>query len=428
MIIQRARSYRSALKDLSQPIAWTRKGIDREVPYSAQAALSHRRAYLAHRIGMETKEGATDVKTPLEQDVTMGSEDQHLFSALKIREIAFHHRIGVSPMCQYSSEDGFATDWHLVHLGSRAVGGAALVIAEASAVQAHGRISPADLGIWKDEHMAALARIAAFIRARGSVAGIQLAHAGRKASTRVPWENSGSFISESEGGWRTVAPSSIPFRETDTPPIELSKTGIADTVDAFAAAARRALAAGFQVLEIHGAHGYLINEFLSPLSNHRRDEYGGSFENRIRFVLEVTEAIRRVWPDSLPLFIRISASDWVEGGWSIDDSVKLARRLKLLGVDLVDCSSGGLIPTAKIPLGPGYQVPFAERIRREAAILTGAVGMITEPEQADAIIRSGSADLVLLARQFLRDPYFPLHAAKALGVEIAPPVQYKRAF
>ena len=331
-------------------------------------------------------------------------------------------------MCQYSSEDGFATDWHLAHLGSRAAGGAALVIAEASAVEARGRISPADLGIWKDQHIAPLARIAAFIRAQGSVAGIQLAHAGRKASTHVPWENGGAFIPESEGGWRAVAPSPIPFRETDTPPIELSKAEIGKIAEAFAAAARRALAAGFQVIEIHAAHGYLIDEFLSPLSNHRQDEYGGSFENRIRFALEITQAIRGVWPDSLPLFIRISASDWVEGGWTIDDSVQLAHRLKPLGIDLVDCSSGGVVPYAKIPVGPGFQVPFAGRIRRESGVLTGAVGMITEPEQADAIIRDGSADLVLLARQFLRDPYFPLHAAKALGVEMAPPVQYKRAY
>ncbi|HVP45275.1 MAG TPA: NADH:flavin oxidoreductase/NADH oxidase, partial [Bryobacteraceae bacterium] len=299
---------------------------------------------------------------------------------------------------------------------------------EASAVEARGRISPADLGIWKDEHIQPLARITAFLRSQGAVAGIQLAHAGRKASTNVPWEKSGSFLPESEGGWRPVAPSSIPFRETDTPPLELSKAEIRTIVEAFAAAARRALAAGFELIEIHAAHGYLINEFLSPLSNHRSDEYGGSFENRIRFALEVTQAIRSQWSDLLPLFIRISSSDWADGGWTMDDSVKLAGTLKSLGVDLVDCSSGGLVPYAKIELGPGYQVPFAERIRREAGILTGAVGMITEPEQADRIIREGRADMILLARQFLRDPYFPLHAAKALGIEIAPPVQYKRAF
>jgi 2,4-dienoyl-CoA reductase-like NADH-dependent reductase (Old Yellow Enzyme family) len=308
------------------------------------------------------------------------------------------------------------------------VGGAAVVMAEASAIEARGRISPADLGIWKDEHIQPLARIAAFVRGQGAVAGIQLAHAGRKASTHVPWEKGGSVLPESEGGWRTVAPSAIPFRETDAPPLELSQAEIRGVVEAFAAAARRALAAGFQVIEIHGAHGYLINEFLSPLANHRRDEYGGSFENRMRFALEVVKAIRREWPDSLPLFIRISASDWADGGWTIEDSVKLASILKPLGVDLVDCSSGGLVPYAKIELGPGYQVPFAERIRREVGILTGAVGMISEPEQANRIIREGRADLIFLARQFLRDPYFPLHAAKVLGVELAPPVQYQRAF
>ena len=368
----------------------------------------------AHRTNMEVGE--------------LLSQPTHLFSPLAIRDVAFRNRIAVSPMCQYSCDDGFATDWHLVHLGSRAVGGAALVIVEASAVEARGRISPADLGIWRDEHIAPLGRIAAFVRRQGAVAGIQLAHAGRKASTHVPWEKGGAVLPESEGGWRPVAPSPVPFYDTDTPPLELSQAEIRTIVAAFAAAARRALTAGFQVIEIHAAHGYLINEFLSPLANDRRDEYGGSFENRTRFVREVAAAIRGVWPDSLPLFIRISASDWVEGGWTIGDSVKLAHLLKPLGVDLVDCSSGGLSPHAKIELGPGYQVPFAERIRRETGILTGAVGMITEPQQADRIIREGRADMVLLARQFLRDPYFPMHAAKALGIEIAPPVQYKRAF
>jgi 2,4-dienoyl-CoA reductase-like NADH-dependent reductase (Old Yellow Enzyme family) len=352
----------------------------------------------------------------------------HLFSPLTIREIVFRNRIAVSPMCEYSSTDGFANDWHLVHLGSRAAGGAALVMTEASAVTAEGRISPGDLGIWKDEHIPALARISSFIRDRGSVAGMQLAHAGRKASTRVPWDRAGAFIPESEGGWRTVAPSPIPFHDADTPPMEASKDALANIVEAFAAAARRALAAGIQVIEIHAAHGYLINEFLSPLSNHRQDEYGGSFENRIRFAIEIVDAVRGVWPESLPLFMRISAVDWVEGGWTIEDSVELAQRLKLRGVDLVDCSSGGLMPKAKIAVGPGYQVPFAEQIRREASIATGAVGMITGAQQADGIIRDGRADLVLLAREFLRDPYFPLHAAKALGVEMAPPVQYARAF
>lgn len=358
----------------------------------------------------------------------MEQSESHLFSPLRIRGVVFRNRIAVSPMCQYSSDDGFANDWHLVHLGSRAVGGAALVMVEASAVEARGRITPGDHGIWKDEHIGPLARIVDFMRGQGAVAGIQLAHAGRKASTHVPWEKGGAFLPENEGGWRTVAPSPLPFRDTDAPPLALSKSEISGIVEAFAAAARRALTAGFQAIEIHGAHGYLINEFLSPLSNHRSDEYGGSFENRTRFAIEVTEAIRGVWPGSLPLFIRISASDWVEGGWTIDDSVKLVRLLQPLGVDLVDCSSGGLVPHAKIQPAPGYQVPFAERIRRETGALTGAVGMITEPRQADGIIREGRADIVLLAREFLRDPYFPLHAAGELGAEAAPPVQYKRAF
>jgi 2,4-dienoyl-CoA reductase-like NADH-dependent reductase (Old Yellow Enzyme family) len=351
----------------------------------------------------------------------------HLFSPLRIRGVDLRNRIVVSPMCQYSCDNGFATDWHLVHLGSRAVGGAALVVAEATAVEARGRISPSDLGIWKDEHIEPLTRIAAFVREQGAAPGIQLAHAGRKASVHAP-SDGGGFIRENEGGWRTVAPSPIPFRDSDTPPLELSKAQICAIVHAFAAGARRALAAGFEVIEIHGAHGYLINEFLSPLANHRDDEYGGSFENRTRFVREVVEAVRGAWPGSLPLFVRISATDWVEGGWTIDDSVRLAGMLAPLGVDLIDCSSGGLVPYAKIEPAPGFQVSFAERIRRQTGIRTGAVGMITEPRQADCIIREGHADLVLLAREFLRDPYFPLHAAKSLGVEVSAPVPYKRAF
>ena len=356
------------------------------------------------------------------------SMESHLFSPLTVREVTFRNRIAVSPMCQYSCEDGFATDWHLVHLGGRAVGGASLVIAEASAVEARGRISPQDLGIWKDAHIEPLARVAAFVRRQGARAGIQLAHAGRKASTNVPWVKGGAVITESEGGWRPVAPSPIPFRETDAAPLELTKGEIREIVECFGAAARRALEAGFEVVEIHGAHGYLINEFLSPLSNQRTDEYGGTFENRIRFVLEVIDAVGHVWPASQPLFLRISASDWAEGGWTIEDSVRLASAVKSRGVDLVDCSSGGLAVNAKIALGPGYQVPFAERIRREAGILTGAVGLITEAEQADRIIREGRADLIFLARQFLRDPYFALHAAQALGAKATPPVQYTRAF
>ena len=350
-----------------------------------------------------------------------------LFSPLTIRGVTFRNRIAVSPMCEYSSDDGFANDWHLVHLGSRAVGGAGLVMTEATAVEPRGRISPADLGIWKDPHIEMLARIARFIREHGAVPGIQLAHAGRKASTRVPWEG-GAVIAESEGGWQTVAPSPIPFRPGDPAPAEPSRSGISAIIEAFVAAARRALAAGFQVVEIHGAHGYLINEFLSPLSNRRTDEYGGSLDGRMRFALDVAAAVRGAWPDALPLFLRISAIDWMEDGWQLADSVELARRLRPLGVDLIDCSSGGVVPHARIQVGPAYQAPFAEHIRRESGILTGAVGMITEARQADAIVRAGQADLVLLAREFLRNPYWPLHAARSLGAQAATPVQYTRAF
>ena len=356
------------------------------------------------------------------------SDTPHLFSPLTIREITFRNRIAVSPMCQYSSVDGFASDWHLVHLGSRAVGGAGLVMMEATAVEARGRITPGDHGIWKDDHIAMLTRIASFIKEHGAVPGIQIAHAGRKASCHVPWENNGAPIPVEAGGWETVAPSAVPFRESDPLPRALDHGGIRDIVDAFAHAARRALAAGFQVLELHCAHGYLAHEFLSPLANKRTDEYGGSYKNRIRFVLELTEAVRAVWPERFPLFVRISATDWKEGGWTVDDSVVLASELRPRDVDLIDCSSGAMVPDAKIPAAPGFQVPFAERIKQEAEIRTGAVGMITDPHQADEIIRSGKADLVLLAREFLRDPYWPLHAAKALGQDPHPPVQYQRAF
>ncbi len=350
-----------------------------------------------------------------------------LMTPFTLREIIFRNRIAVSPMCQYSSVDGFANDWHLVHLGSRAVGGAALVFMEATAVEARGRISPADMGIWKQEHVEFLGRITRFIHSQGAVAGIQLAHAGRKASTRPPVEG-GGVIPESEGGWQTLAPSAIPFREGEPVPHELSKSEIHGLVEDFAAAARRALEAGFDVIEIHGAHGYLLHEFLSPLSNVRTDEYGGPLSNRLRLALEVTEAVRGVWPARLPLFFRISATDWVPGGWTDDDSVALVRALQPLGVDLVDCSSGGNAAHAKIPLGPGYQVPFAEKVRRETGMPTGAVGLITSAVQADEIVGSGQADMVLLAREFLRDPYFPLHAAAALGEKTAPPPQYLRAF
>ena len=350
-----------------------------------------------------------------------------MFTPLQLRGITFRNRIAVSPMCQYSCEDGFAHDWHLVHLGSRAVGGAGLVIVEATAVEAKGRISPNDMGLWKDEQIEPLARIASFVKAQGAAAGIQIAHAGRKASTPAPWKGTAA-IAESVGGWLPDAPSPVPFRENDPVPHELSKDEIRALVHSFAATARRALQAGFQVLEIHGAHGYLTHEFLSPLANKRTDEYGGSYDNRVRFALEVVGAVRAVWPESLPLFLRISATDWAEGGWTIEDSVELARRVKPLGVDLMDCSSGAMVPWAKIPAAPGFQVPFAARIRREADIPTGAVGLITEPAQASAIINNGQADLVLLARELLRDPYWPRRAARELSAEIAVPVQYLRAW
>jgi len=350
-----------------------------------------------------------------------------LFSPLTIRGVTLRNRIGVSPMCQYSSTDGRATAWHLVHLGSRAVGGAGLVFTEATAVEASGRISPGDLGIYADAQCEMLATITTFVRAQGAVPGIQLAHAGRKASTARPWEGRGA-VGRDEGGWDGVdAPSAIAFSETYPHPRELDHAGIARVVAAFRTAAQRALAVGFQVAELHAAHGYLLHEFLSPLSNRRTDAYGGSFDNRIRLVCEAIAAIRSVWPDHLPLMLRVSATDWVEGGWTIDDTVELARRVGPLGVDLVDCSSGGNSPTAEIPVGPGYQVPFAARVRREAGVMSAAVGMITEPAQANGIVATGQADIVLLARAELRDPYWPLRAARQLGAEVEWPVQYARA-
>jgi 2,4-dienoyl-CoA reductase-like NADH-dependent reductase (Old Yellow Enzyme family) len=349
-----------------------------------------------------------------------------LFSPFKIKNTEFRNRIAVSPMCEYSSIDGFANDWHLVHLGSRAVGGAALVIAEATAVSAEGRISPGDLGIWKDEHIEKLKQITGFIHKHGAIAGVQLAHAGRKASHEVPWRGNKQIPSNSENGWKAVAPSPIAFSETEEAPLELDKAGIEKIKADFKTAAARAHEAGFKVIEIHAAHGYLIHEFYSPLSNHRTDEYGGSFENRTRLLLEVVAAVKESWPAEKPLFVRISSTDWTEGGWTADDSVKLAKKLKEAGVDLVDCSSGGNI-LAKIPLKPGYQVEFAERIRKESGIMTGAVGLITEAEQANEIIKSEQADMVLLARELLRDPYFPLRAAHQLGQEIKWPMQYERA-
>jgi 2,4-dienoyl-CoA reductase-like NADH-dependent reductase (Old Yellow Enzyme family) len=350
-----------------------------------------------------------------------------LFDPLAIREVKFANRVFVSPMCEYSSVDGFANDWHLVHLGSRAVGGAGLVLTEATAVLPEGRISPQDLGIWSDDHIKTLSRIMTFIQEQGSVAGMQLAHAGRKASTYRPWESQGA-VPESEGGWKNVvAPSAIPFADNYPMPQALTVDGIQEIIGAFAHAARRACEAGFRVIEIHGAHGYLIHEFLSPLSNHRDDAYGGSFENRTRFIREIVTAVRVSWPKGAPLFVRISATDWVEGGWDLQQSIELARGLKQLGVDLIDCSSGGSVPHAKIPAGPGYQTPFAQQIRGKAEILTGAVGMITSPVQAAQIIAAGEADAILIAREFLRDPYWPLRAAKELGQSISWPVQYLRA-
>jgi 2,4-dienoyl-CoA reductase-like NADH-dependent reductase (Old Yellow Enzyme family) len=330
-------------------------------------------------------------------------------------------------MCEYSSTDGFAGDWHFVHLGSRAVGGAGLVLTEATAVLPEARISPQDLGIWSDEHIAPLARIVRFIHEQGSVAGMQLAHSGRKASTYRPWEGQGK-IPVSQGGWNdVVAPSAIAFADSYPMPRALSIDGIQEIVAAFAEAARRACEAGFRVIEIHAAHGYLIHEFLSPLSNQREDAYGGCFENRTRMLREVVAAVRSAWPQEAPVFVRISATDWVEGGWDLEQSVALARLLKTLGVDLIDCSSGGNLAHATIPVGPGYQTPFADRIRREAGILTGTVGMITEPVQAEHILSTGQADAVILARELLRDPYWPLRAARELGQPISWPIQYLRA-
>jgi 2,4-dienoyl-CoA reductase-like NADH-dependent reductase (Old Yellow Enzyme family) len=351
-----------------------------------------------------------------------------LFSPLRLRTVELRNRVAVSPMCQYSCVDGMANDWHFVHLGSRAVGGASLVIAEATAVEQRGQISPADLGLWKDAQIEPLRRIAHFIKEAGAIPAIQLAHAGRKASTDAPWRG-GKPLDSSNGAWKPVAPSPLAFTPNHQVPSELSYSDIQTIVAAFASAARRALAAGFEILEIHSAHGYLIHEFLSPLSNVRNDDYGGTFQNRTRFAREVVRAVRQVWPSHLPLFMRISATDWMEGGWDVADAVELARILKSLDVDLIDCSSGGTSLAAKVPLEPSYQVPFAERIRREAGIPTGAVGLITEPKQADDIIRNGQADIVLLAREFLRDPYWPIHAALALGAPLpAIPSQYARAF
>ncbi|MGS0742355.1 NADH:flavin oxidoreductase/NADH oxidase [Glaciimonas sp. GG7] len=350
-----------------------------------------------------------------------------LFSPLTLRNVTLPNRIAVAPMCQYSAEDGFANDWHLVHLGSRAVGGAGLVIFEATAIVEDGRISPQDLGIWKDAHIAPLSRITRFIAQQGAVPGIQLAHAGRKASVWRPWEALQGSVSLDQGGWQTVGPSALAFDATYQTPQALTTEQIADVVQAFVDAAIRAHQAGFKVVEIHAAHGYLLHQFLSPLSNIRTDQYGGSFENRTRLVMEVVAAVRKVWPEELPLLVRVSATDWVEGGWNADETVALSRLLREAGVDLVDISTGGNAANAEIPVGPGYQTQFAERVKKEAGIASGTVGMITAPIQAEHILRTEQADLVLLARELLRDPNWPLHAADALRADTPWPPQYARA-
>jgi 2,4-dienoyl-CoA reductase-like NADH-dependent reductase (Old Yellow Enzyme family) len=349
-----------------------------------------------------------------------------LFTPIAFRGVHLRNRVAVSPMCQYSSDNGLPTDWHLVHLGSRAVGGAGLIIVEATAVSPEGRISPEDSGIWSDEHSRAFARIVKFMHEQGTAAGIQLAHAGRKASTYAPFRGQGE-VPLSAGGWQTIAPSAIPFDASYPKPRAMTAADMDGLERDFVAAARRSQAAGFDVIELHMAHGYLMHEFLSPLSNQRSDEFGGSLENRMRLPLRIAKSVRQTWPKEKPLFVRISATDWVEGGWDVAQSIQFAAALREIGVDLIDCSSGGNVPGAKIPLSPGYQVQFAEAIRREAKIATGAVGLITEPAQANEIITSGKADVVLLARAMLRDPYWPLHAAKSLGVDVPWPIQYGRA-
>jgi 2,4-dienoyl-CoA reductase-like NADH-dependent reductase (Old Yellow Enzyme family) len=358
-------------------------------------------------------DAAHDIETP----------ETDLFTPLEVRSIRLRHRIAMSPMCQYSARDGFADDWHLVHLGSRAVGGAALILVEATAVESIGRISPSDLGLWSDEHIEPLARIARFVESQGAVPGIQLAHAGRKASCLPPWEG-GTRLKPERGGWDVVAPSAIPFNDGDPPPMALDVDGIERIVQVFEDAARRALTAGFRVIEIHAAHGYLLHEFLSPLSNRRADAYGGSLDNRMRFLVSLASRIRKIVPEDLPVFVRISATDWVDGGWDIEQSVVLARSLKEVGVDLVDVSSGGMVPRARIPLEPGYQVPFARRIREEAEVMTAAVGLIGSAQQADEVITAGDADLVFLGRELLREPYWPIKAQHALEEEPIWPTQY----
>ncbi|KLD63663.1 NADH:flavin oxidoreductase/NADH oxidase [Dyella japonica] len=350
-----------------------------------------------------------------------------LFTPFTQRSVTLRNRLVIAPMCEYSATDGLPNDWHFVHLGSRAVGGAGLLITEATAISPEGRISAGDVGIWNEAQQQAWQPIIAFIKAQGAVAGVQLAHAGRKASSMRPWEGGGP-LSADAGAWQTVAPSAIPFDHHWHVPLALDRAGIAQVIADFRAAAERALAAGFQLIELHGAHGYLLHQFLSPLSNQRTDEYGGSFENRTRLVREVITAVREVWPEHLPLWLRVSATDWSDGGWDVEQTVQLARDVKSMGVDLIDVSSGGLVPHVKIPLSPGYQVPFAARVRHDAGIATGAVGLITESTHAARIIEEGSADVVLIARESLRDPYFPRRAAQELGVTISAPEQYQRAW
>jgi 2,4-dienoyl-CoA reductase-like NADH-dependent reductase (Old Yellow Enzyme family) len=349
-----------------------------------------------------------------------------LFSPFRLRDIEFKNRIFLSPMCQYSSEEGMPTDWHLVHLGSHAVGGVSMVMVEATGVSPEGRISPWDSGIWSERHVQAFKRITTFIEGQGVVPGIQLAHAGRKASTDVPWRGE-KPLTKKEGGWQPLAPSPIPFGDTFPVPREMTKEDLKEVISQFAAAARRSLKAGFKVIEIHMAHGYLLHEFLSPISNQRTDEYGGSLQDRARLPLSVAKAVRESWPSDLPLLVRISCTDWVDGGWDLAQSVELSHWLKDIGVDLIDCSSGGLVPHAKIPVGPGYQTPFAAEIRSKVAIATGTVGLITQPVQAEQILATGQADVVIIARELLRNPYWPLHAAKTLNVDVSWPPQYLRA-
>ena len=351
-----------------------------------------------------------------------------LLSPIRIADTMFRNRIVISPMCQYSSHDGFANDWHLVHLGSRATGGAGLIIQEATAVSAEGRITYADLGLWKDEHMEKLRQIVNFLHAQGAKAGVQLAHAGRKASTEVPWKGGRQFSPDQDNGWATISASALPFRPEQTAPVAMDKEAIERLINDFVMATRRAAAIGYDVVEIHAAHGYLLHQFYSPLSNHRTDEYGGSFENRIRLLLDVTRAVKKEWGDAKPLFVRLSATDWMPGGWTIDDSCRLATVLMDLGVQLIDASTGGILPGVQIPVGPSYQVEFAEKIKKETGVLTGAVGLITESSQAEAILQTEKADLIFIARESLRNPNFPIQAALDLGDKPFVPTQYERAW